>query len=495
MNKKLLLCLVGFITIITACRKTNSIPPDDSSIGTVTLFSVANVLQSNMVVQRDKPLVIWGHASTTHIINVTTSWDTASFSAIADHNGFWKVTIPAAAANNTAQTITCNDGADAVTFKNVLLGDVWVCSGQSNMTMPVDVIAPFTGVLNYQQEISSANYPDIRALTITESSQTKPLDDFANPQKWITCSPETVGNFSAVAYFFARKLHTSLHVPIGIIIASVNGSWCESWMNQQAFQDNAGVKRYAQGNNASHLYNGMISPLINLQIKGFTWYQGENNQNISPVSDYTQLNSALIQGWRTVFNQGVLPFYYVQLTPFAEDYNNTNPVGGDPTANWLAYFREAQSAVLAVSATGMAITMDVGEAANHHPRNKKPVGERLALLALNNTYSQNATCYDPRYLNFTTSGSTATINFTNSNGLNTISNQPLNQLFFVAGADHTFKQGTAQISGNNIIVTAPVGFSLPIQAIRYAFTNAAITNLQNDAGLPMEPFRTDNWGK
>jgi sialate O-acetylesterase len=240
----------------------------------------------------------------------------------------------------------------------------------------------------------------------------------------------------------------------------------------------------------------MINPLSNLGITGFIWYQGENNRYNNPPSDYTKLNSALIQGWRNVFNQGTLPFYLVQMPPFAVDYFSTTPLGGNLVLDDYAKFREAQANVLSVTNTGMAVTMDVGEPANQHPRNKKPVGERLALLALKNIYGQNVQCYGPKYSSFTVSGNRATISFAagTAEGLNTINNATLNQYFFVAGADHVFSQASATISGNSIVVTAPAGFTLPIQAIRYAFTNAPVTNLQNSAGLPMEPFRTDNWG-
>jgi len=249
------------------------------------------------------------------------------------------------------------------------------------------------------------------------------------------------------------------------------------------------------GASGTYLFNGMISPLLNLQLKGFLWHQGESDQNISPVGDYTKLNAALTKYWRLVFNQPDLPFYLVQLAPFAVDYNATTPAGGNPTLDWLAYFREAQANVLVVPNTGMAVTMDVGEAANHHPRNKKPVGERLALLALKNTYGQNVVCDGPKYSGYTLRGNTAIISFAGvtANGLTTLNNQPLNQLFFVAGTDHIFRQAMAQIAGNTVSVTAPENTPLPIQAVRYAFTNSAITNIQNDAGLPMEPFRTDNW--
>lgn len=498
MGQKLLLSLFCMIIILAGCHKSSNVNPIlPPPYGTPKTFAIANVLQSNMVVQRDKPFIIWGQGPTGQTVNVGVSWNPGAFSAVTDASGLWKVTIPAAAANNNPQSITCTTaGTTTVTLTNILIGDVWLCSGQSNMVMQVDAIAPFTGVLDYQTEIAAANYPNIRVLTVKEDYQNNPISNLTNAVSWTTCSPQTAGNFSAAAYFFARKLYTTLNVPIGIVVSAINGSWCESWINKEAFTAYPAIQSYSSGNSGSQLYNGMISPFINMQLKGFIWYQGENNQHNNPVSDYTLLNTALINGWRTVFNQGKLPFYLVQLTPFAEDYDSTTPIGGDPTANWLGFFREAQAnVVIATPGTGMAITMDVGEAANHHPRNKKPVGERLALLALKNSYGQNVICDGPKYASYSVSSNTATISFlgNTAKGLNTINNQPLNQYFFVAGADQVFRQGMAQISGNNIVVTAPAATPLPIRAIRYAFTNAPVTNLQNDSGLPMEPFRTDNW--
>jgi sialate O-acetylesterase len=304
-----------------------------------------------------------------------------------------------------------------------------------------------------------------------------------------------VGNLSAVAYYFAQKLNTTLNIPIGIIISADNGSYCQAWTNAEAIAGNGILSASYSGGSAT-LYNGMINPLTNLAIKGFTWYQGENNQHDNPVGNYTLLNKALINGWRGKFNQATAPFYYVQLSPFAEDYSSTNPPGGNPTSDYLAMFREAQANIRALPGTGMAITMDVGEVNNHHPRNKKPVGERLALLALKNTYNQNVECIGPQFASFSANGYTATVNYVagTANGLSTVNNTPLAQFFFVAGPDQVFRQARAVIAGSTVIITAPADTPLPILAIRYAFTNFPVTNLQNSAGLPAEPFRTDNWG-
>jgi sialate O-acetylesterase len=487
--------------ILASCNKKETITPSKSGNptkrkGTLpATVSLTALLQTNMVVQRDKPFEIWGQAPPALKIAVNVSWNTTTLNTIADSLGNWKVLVPASAANANAQTIIVKaDGFDAVIFTNVVIGDVWVCSGQSNMAMPVDSVSPFRGVLNYQAEIAAANYPSIRMLTIQDDFENTPATNLNLPATWNICSPATIGKVSAVAYYFARKLNSTLNIPIGIIIAADNGSYCQDWTNVEAIKNDPLLSaNYLAG--SSTLYNGMINPLINLSVKGFTWYQGENNEHDNPPGNYTRLNSALIQGWRTKFNQPDLPFYYVQMTPFDEDYYNTTPPGGNLNDDWYAQFREAQANIRSVAGTGMAVTMDVGEVTNHHPRNKKPVGERLALLALNYTYNQAVQCVGPQYASFSTYGYSATVNFITgtANGLNTINNDPLNQFFFVAGTDHVFRQGQATISGNTVIITAPSGTPLPVQAVRYAFTIAPVTNLQNSAGLPAEPFRTDNW--
>jgi sialate O-acetylesterase len=488
------------LSILWGCSKKENPNPANQGGTTTTRtdtiknFSVSSVLQSNMVVQRDKPFVIWGNGPANLKVSVNVSWNNNVFTAVTDSIGNWHVTIPATVANANPQTIIAKaPGFNAVTLNNILIGDVWICSGQSNMIYPVDSIAPFDGVINFRDEIAAANYPMIRTFTLAEDNETVPQINLKSSPAWLICSPTTVGTTSAVGYYFARKLNITLNVPVGIIVSAVNGSYGQDWANAAAIQSDPTVASYYYSGSSVY-YNGMINPLINLSIKGFTWYQGENNQADFPVSNYTLLNSVLIEGWRTMFNQPQLPFYLVQLTPFAADYYNTSPVGGDTTADYLALFREAQANVRSVNNTGMAVTMDVGEADNHHPRNKKPVGERLALLALNYTYGESVQCVGPQYASFTANQSTVVVNFVpgTANGLNTINNDPLKQLFFVAGPDGVFRQGQAGINGNTIVIAAPQTTPLPIVSIRYAFTNSAITNLQNSAGLPAEPFRTDN---
>jgi len=458
-------------------------------------FSVYILLENNMVIQRGKPLVISGLAPPNLKIKVSVSWKHRNFKTNADSLGNWKVLVPAGEANDQPQTITAKaNGFDNILLTNILIGDVWICSGQSNMVMPLDSIYPFKGVLNFQQEIASADFPSIRVLDKQDYKKLSYPSNTTTLQSWSVCNPSTIGKVSAVAYYFARKLHLSLNVPVGIIIAAVNGSLCQNWTNTEAIKSDPLLSaHYLAGSSA--LYNGTIGLLTDFSVKGFLWYQGESNKN-DPPANYTRLNSALITGWRQKFNQDALPFYYVQLTPFAEDYARTNPPGGNQSSDYYAKFREAQANIRAVPGTEMAVTMDVGEPNNHHPRDKKTVGERLAMIALKKTYNQEVQCLGPQYASFLADGSIVTVTYVEgtADGLTTLNNNPLAQLFFVAGTDHKFRQGIATICGNTIQVVAPAGTPLPIIALRYAFTNAPVTNLQNSAALPAEPFRTDNWG-
>nr|WP_067056435.1 sialate O-acetylesterase [Mucilaginibacter sp. L294] len=494
MKQRLVICLLCLL-IIAGCKKDSPVDPPVIITPTKPIteaFATAGVLQSNMVLQRDKPVKIWGTAKVASIITISASWYNTPVTATTATTGAWEALIPASPANASPQTLSiATPGQTNITLHNILLGDVWVCSGQSNMNMPVGPLAPsFGGVENYAAEIAAANYPQIRSFTVKEDYEPNPVADFPSPANWVMCSPDNAGALSATAYFFARKLHTDLSVPIGIIVSAINGSWCETWTNKAALQDDPLLSGYIGQHQSSTLFNGMIAPLTNLAIKGFTWYQGENNQKMVPLSDYTKLNAALIKGWRAEFNQGEMPFYYVQITPFDDSGDN------NPTLNYLAKFRETQANVRAsVPGAGMVVTMDAGEVTNHHPKYKKQVGERLALLALNNVYGKPAQSIGPQYASFTQSGNTVTINFVSgtATGLNTTGNAPINQFFFVAGADQVFRKANAVISGDKIILTAPNGTPLPVVSVRYAFTNYPITNLQNSAGLPMEPFRTDSW--
>ncbi|RCH55680.1 hypothetical protein DJ568_07280 [Mucilaginibacter hurinus] len=491
-------CICNFLFLalfaVQGCSK-NTHPKPSPVVVTPeeTSFSISNILQSNMVIQRDQPLAIWGSSKPGLIVNISVSWHTQKFNATADAGGKWKAIIPPSTAKSLPQTITVTaNEIKPITFNNILIGDVWLCAGQSNMVMP---LAPnggsFAGVTNYESEIAAANYPLIRATTIKENYQWLPADTLSRAAVWNACTPATTAVTSAVAYYFARKIHTEINVPIGIIVAAVGGTKCEQWANKEVFTDATISGMYGDGTGDSQLYNGMINPFTNLSVKGFIWYQGESNWSDSPAG-YAKLNAGLIKGWRSKFNNPAAPFYFVQLAPFSKN-QHTLPGGGDLTLFDYALFREGQKEILQlVDNTDMAISMDVGSIFLLHPPGKKPIGERLALFALKNDYSKPVNPICPRYKSHVQTGNSITIQFDNANGLTTIGGHPLNQHFYVAGSNRIFINVNAVIKNNAIVLTLPNTIG-SVQAIRYAFTNAAVTNLTNNEGLPVEQFRTDNW--
>lgn len=445
-----------------------------------------------MVIQRGKPLQLSGQAPPDLAVKIKVTWNKKRMQTTADSTGNWRLEVPVGGADGRPQTIVFEaSGFGDISFSNILIGDVWVCSGQSNMVMPLDSVSPFKGVLNFREEIAAAAYPAIRVLDVQEYQNA--AMSTGSPFSWKVCSPATAGNISAVAYYFARKIHKDLNIPVGIIVAAVNGSCCQYWANVETIKsDPVLAAEYLSG--SSSLYEGMIRFLTNLSISGFIWYQGESNKNDAP-DNYARLNAALINGWRAKFNKDQLPFYYVQLAPFTEEYANILASGTQTAPVVYAKFREAQAKIRSVPGTGMAVAMDVGELDNHHPRNKKPVGERLALLALKETYRKNVQCYGPQFASFAVLDSVITVHYLEGTAqkLNTLDHQSLAQVFYIAGTDHVFRLAKATIHGNTVQVIAPAGTPFPILAVRYAFTDVAVTNLQNGAGLPAEPFRTDNW--
>ncbi|GEM_PF-520040 len=457
-------------------------------------LSITNLIQSNMVIQSGKPFKILGKADVDATVNVKASWNSELFTTQADASGNWVITLPPAQVTNIPQTLTCSiPEGKTIEFDNLLIGEVWLCAGQSNMAMPMtkisDAFGGFHGVYNYQSEIASANYPNIRMLTIPNTTSSTPKDSLKSAGSWVVCNPTHANstNFSAVAYYFARKLHQTLpsNVPVGVIVAAVPATAIEQWSSAETIAENPITQNYYTASYNSNLYNGMIHPLKNVAIKGILWYQGESNLTNEPVSNYTVLHRNMIKGWRSLFNQGTLPFYFVQLPAIGTLF-------ADISLYKNALFREAQSQVRNIENTGMACVMDTNEPYNIHNIFKQPVGERLALLALDNDYQLPVKSVGPQFVSYTQNGNTISINFRNAEGL-TAHGKTSPQHFFVASAsDKKFVAATNfTVTGNSIQLAVPNGMS--VDAIRYAFTDISVTYITNDAGLPMEPFRTDNW--
>ena len=486
---------------------------------------VPSVIGSNMVLQRDMAVPIWGWAASGEEVTVTLmaadagAETLASVSAVADAAGNWRVTLPARDAGGpyTIQVA----GSSVLEFTNVLFGEVWVCSGQSNMEWPVRASK------DRDAEIAAADYPMIRLFDVPH--RPSGLRQYDVAATWQETTPETIPNFSAVAYYFGRKLYKNLDVPIGLISTNWGGTRIEPWTPPVGFRtvpaleniakevqaadatyrdelpekmnaiekwiaetraalETGGrlteipVNRHALRHHArpTGLYNGMVHPLVPYAIRGALWYQGESNRQEGML--YHEKMKALINGWREVWGQGDFPFYFVQLAPF--NY------GGDPYA--LPAIWEAQAATLAVPNTGMAVITDVGNLRDIHPRNKQAVGRRLALLALAKNYGRADVTYaGPVYKSMAVEGDKVRLRFDSvAGGLMTRDEQPLNW-FEIAGEDKQFVKAAATIDGDTILVFSDA-VAAPV-AVRFGWHQSAEPNLVNKEGLPASPFRTHPW--
>ena len=472
-------------------------------------FKVAAVLQSNMVIQQNKPLRLWGTAKPGDRIKINTDWADRVVTAVADENGNWlgHIKVPKAIPGDfKPHTIVIIDGNDNIKLDNLLIGDLWFCVGQSNMDMPVNEERNWTyrGVIDFEKEVAAANFPNIRLYRADWQFRINPASDTKG--NWRVCAPESVKYFSAVAYFFGRELYQHLNIPIGLVVSAVPGAGTQAFISREVLEQDTMLKRvyldpylkiigsqksvdsiglFPAVTKPTLIYNAMIRPMLNLSIKGMIYYQGESNIT-DKRENYIPLFTAMLNGFRSEFKQGDFPFYYTQIAPNIEGHDDT-------TAFKAAIFKETQEKFLAIKNTGMAVTMDVGEQHNVHPRNKKPVGERLAAIALNKTYHQHVPYLGPHISKLVVDGNAVTLYFkkeTIGSGLTT-NDGKAPQHFFVAGDDHKFYWADAKIMGDNVILTSDK-VSKPI-AVRYAFTNGAVTNFENKEGLPAVPFRTDEW--
>jgi sialate O-acetylesterase len=472
-------------------------------------FKTAAVLQSNMVIQQNKPLRLWGTAKPGDHIKINTDWKDRVVTVIADANGNWlgSIKVPKAVPGDfKPHTIVIIDGSENIKLDNLLIGDLWFCVGQSNMDMPVYEEKNWTyrGAIDFEKEVASANFPNIRLYRADWQFRVNPASETKG--NWRVCSPESVKYFSAVAYFFGRELYRRLNIPIGLLVSAVPGAGTQAFVSRGVLEQDTMLKRiyldpylkiissqksvdsiglFPSVTKPALIYNAMIYPLFNLSVKGMIYYQGESNIT-DKRKNYIPLFTAMVNDFRSEFKQGDLPFYYTQIAPYREAYNDT-------TAFQAAIFKETQEKLLKIKNTGMAVTMDVGEERNVHPRAKQQVGERLAYIALNKTYHQDVAYQGPHISRFEVNGNAVTLYFkkeTIGSGLTTNDGKAPRH-FFVAGEDHKFYLADAKIVGDNVILTADKVLK-PI-AVRYAFTDGAVTNFENKEGLPAVPFRTDEW--
>jgi sialate O-acetylesterase len=375
------------------------------------------------------------------------------------------------------------EGSSKVSVADILVGEVWVCSGQSNMEWTVAASG------NPEQEIAQGNHPQIRHFKVNHAPADQPQHDVATEHGWQAASSQTVGEFTAAGYYFARELHRQLGVPIGIIGSNWGGTRIEPWTPPQGFRQVPALQELAdrldsfpekndQGavihQSPLALYNGMIHPLIPYSVRGAIWYQGESN--VGEGMQYAEKMRALIGGWREVWNNPRMPFYYVQLAPFR--YNKEQQ---------LPEIWEAQLAALSIPYTGMAVTTDIGDVGNIHPANKQEVGRRLALWALVQTYGRDdLVCSGPLLLSGHVEGHKIRLSFGFAHGLTTRDDQPIRELE-IAGEDGKFAAAQTKIDGNDILCWSDE-VAEPVQ-VRLGWSEQANPNLVNAAGLPASPFR------
>lgn len=501
-------------------------------------FAAANVQPAEifgdcMVLQSGQAIPVWGWADAGE--KVTVKLGEQEVSAVADANGNWMVKLGAIKAGGPYQmTIS---GKNTINFADIMGGEVWVCSGQSNMEIGIRAAE------GNEPEIAAANWPNIRFFHVPKATAAYPSHRFGTNWKpgWTVVTPKSVAEggwmgLTAVGYFFGRAIHKELNVPVGLISTSYGGTPIESWIpvcgyadveklkpiaSQIAGADETYRKEVAQKvdeidrwikmsrkalaeggklperpdwpvnaldkyDQPTGLYNKMINPLVPYAIRGAIWYQGEANVLKNDGMMYYEKMKGLIGGWRKVWGQGEFPFYYVQIAPF----NYTNFFG--TPAGYMPGIWEGQTASMAIPNTGMAVTVDIGNLKNIHPPKKRQVGERLALWALAKTYGRNGLVYSgPIYKSMTVEGDKARIIFEyTGSGLASSDGKELTW-FEVAGTDKKFVKAKAVVDSNTVVVSAD-GVNKPI-AVRFAWDQTASPNLINKEGLPAGPFRTDRW--
>ena len=446
--------------------------------------TLPKIFSDGMVMQRETNANLWGEAKASSNVKITTSWDNKSYVVRSDSNGKWKTSVKTPKAGGPF-SITFSDG-EKLTINNILIGEVWICSGQSNMEMPMKGYKN-QPVDNAVEDILHSKDSNLRLFTVKRNSKFKPVDDVTG--NWNEANPASVRNFSATAYYFGRELRRSLDLPVGLIVAAWGGSACEAWMTAdwlKAFPDakipasEEDIK--SKNRTPTVLYNGMLHPLIGFSMRGVIWYQGEDN--VTRYSTYADMLTTMIGGWRSVWKQGDFPFYFCQIAPY--DYKLINY-----TVN-SAFLREQQSkAELMNQNCGMAVLMDVGMDFGIHPRKKYQAGMRLALLALDKTYGvEGLTSESAYYDKMEIKGDTAVISFKRADMWIYGAKGYKSDLFEIAGEDRIFHPAKAWIERSKVYVKCD-SVKTPV-AVRYAFKDWADGDLFCD-GLPISSFRTDNW--
>ena len=416
------------------------------------------IFASHMVMQRDTAQRVWGTADPGE--KVTVSFGNHQSKTTADDAGNWLAKLPPLKADGKQHKLTV-EGSNKIVLEDILVGDVWIGSGQSNMEWKLSKTD------NAKEFIAAAKHPNIRLFHIPKLKTQKPAQDVK--ASWKTCTPENIPNFSAVLYHFGKNIQQDQQIPIGLINSSWGGSPIEPWT--------------VTSKSSGKMYNGMIAPIIQFPVTGTIWYQGETNVINKNGLAYYDKKKDLIEGWRNAFQNKDMPFYFVQIAP----WGNARYATGELPALW-----EAQCATLKLPHTGMAVTTDlVSNLKDIHPRNKHDVGDRLSRWALAKHYGKKNLVYSgPLYKAMKTEGKSIRISFAHADSLKSRDGNPLSE-FTIAGADGKFVDAVAKIDGKSVLVSAAT-ITAPTQ-VRFGWHRSTNPNLVNAEGLPASPFQTKNW--
>lgn len=430
--------------------------------------NLPSIFGNNMVLQRNNDVSIWGTANPGKSVTVVTSWNGASYETKSDNEGNWKLKLKTPEAGGPYQ-MDITEG-ETLRLDNVLIGEVWVCSGQSNMERTLRGAAN-DPILGANEAILRSDNPKIRFFKVQNEKSKEPKHDFDG--KWEVCNRKTAPDFSATGYFFGNLVQEILDVPVGLIASEWGGTKIQLWMDEENINI---FEPEDRGSSPSRLFNGMINPMIGFAMRGVIWYQGESNRRDPKI--YAGLMEQMVNGWRGLWGLGDFPFYYCQIAPFKYD-NTMNS----------AYLREAQlKASTRIPNSGMVSLLDAGEKNTIHPSYKRVAGERLAYFALKETYGiEGIVCRGPEYKDMIIKDSLAELTF--NENLTSFGKEM--ELFELAGTDKVFYPAKAKIKGNRVILTSEKVLA-PVAA-RYAFQNFVKGELYNLYGIPASSFRTDDW--
>ncbi len=454
----------GFLAFLCCCLLPISVTAN---------ITLPAVFSDNMVLQQKSDITLWGWAKAMEQVTIRAGWMDQDVKLTVPNHGTWKVTLQTPAAGGP-YTITFK-GYNEITLNNVLIGEVWLVSGQSNMEW-----TPAMGINNAEAEISKADYPGIRFFTMNHGTSLNPQE--LGSGEWTACTPQSMKNFSAIAYFFARTLHEQLGVPVGMINSSWGGTPAEAWTPANVIQGDEALKQAAALQKPvpwgpvepGVIYNFMIAPLIPYRIAGALWYQGE--ANTVNAASYKSLLTALVGSWRSLWGYE-FPFYYAQIAPYTYGKNTDGVM-----------VRDQQRRALDIPNSGMVVLSDIGDTTNIHPKNKQDAALRFANLALNRTY-KTITIEDcgPLYKSITVEKDKAIVSFDHADGLHATGKKLIG--FEIAGEDRVYYPADAVINGQQVVVRSK-NVKVPV-TVRFAWNNTATPNLFNGANLPASCFITE----